>query len=208
MRQVRRGARATGFTLVEMMIVVVVLGILASLATVGYRRYVGRARTSEAVAMLAEIVSKEQMYFLEFGAYLPLNNRSTAPATAVTASGGTAVETASLFYPRDPSNSAFESARTGQALGTLPLSWQYVGIRPKDTVLYCTYFAGAGNTGSIPPGAGTLGNSLLGSVAITQPWYYVLGSCNLNGAASYPSGVTTFALTSNTPTLRTFNQGQ
>jgi prepilin-type N-terminal cleavage/methylation domain-containing protein len=200
--------RAFGFSLIEMMIVVVLLGILASIGTVGYRRYVGRARTSEAVAMLAELVSKEQVYFLEFGSYLPLDNKSELPVNPAAASGATGGEAAGRFYPRDPSNTTFESTRTAQTLGTLPLSWQYVGIRPKDQVLYCTYYAGAGNRGSIPAAAGTVGVQVLGSVAITQPWFYVLGSCNLNGASAYPAGVTTFALTSITPTLRILNDGE
>ena len=54
------------------MIVVVILGILAALASVGYKRYIGRARVTEAVTLLSEMVSKEQLYFLEFGSYLPL----------------------------------------------------------------------------------------------------------------------------------------
>jgi prepilin-type N-terminal cleavage/methylation domain-containing protein len=203
-----RARGALGFTLVELMIVVVVLGILAGLGTVGFKRYLGRARTSEAVAMLAEMVSKEQVYFLEFGSYLPLDNKTSSPTAAV-ASGATGVETAALFYPRDPANAAFESTRTAQALATLPLSWQYLGVRPKDRVLYCTYFAGAGNAGSLAPStAPALGSTVMGTAAaITQPWYYVLAACNLNGAAGYSSAVSIFALTSITPTLQMLNEG-
>ena len=51
----QRRSRAWGTTLVELMIVVVILGILAAIATVGYKRYVARARLSEANAMLAEL---------------------------------------------------------------------------------------------------------------------------------------------------------
>lgn len=200
--------RAFGFSLIEMMIVVVLLGILASIGTVGYRRYVGRARTSEAVAMLAEMVSKEQVYFLEFGSYLPLDNKAELPVNPAAASDATGGEAAALFYPRNPGDTTFESTRTAQTLGTLPLSWQYVGVRPTNRVLYCTYYAGAGNRGSIPAAANTLGIQVMGSVAITQPWFYALGSCNLNGESAYPAGMTTFALTSITPTLRILNDGE
>jgi prepilin-type N-terminal cleavage/methylation domain-containing protein len=199
-------SRSRGFTLVEMMIVVVVLGILASLGMVGYRRYMGRARASEAVAMLAEISSKEQLYFLEFAQYLPLVNSSSITPPA--ASGANVTETASQFYPSDPSTSTFDSVRTGTALGTLPLSWTYAAIRPKDRVLYCTYFAGAGAAGSLPPVSPAVGGGLLGTVAIGQPWYYVLGACNLSRTSSYPAGVTVFSLTYRSPTLATINEGQ
>jgi prepilin-type N-terminal cleavage/methylation domain-containing protein len=188
--------RQRGFTLIELMITVVILGILAALATVGYRRYVAKARSSEAVAMLAEISSKEQLYFLEFAQYLPLVNSTSITPPA--ASGSAVTETAAQFYPSDPSTSGFDSVRTATALGTLPLSWTYAAIRPKDRVLSCTYFAGAG----------TIGAGLLGSAAIPQPWYYVLGACNLNKTSSYPGGVSVFSLTYNSPTLSQINEGQ
>jgi type II secretory pathway pseudopilin PulG len=188
------------------MIVVVILGILATLAMVGYRRYVGRARASEAVAMLAEISSKEQLYFLEFAQYLPLVN--SAAITPPAASGVAVTETAGQFYPSDPSVTTFDSVRTATQLGALPLSWTYAAIRPKDRVLYCTYFAGAGAAGSLPPVSPAVGAGLLGAAAIGQPWYYVLGACNLNSTASYPAGVSVFSLTYRSPTLATINEGQ
>jgi prepilin-type N-terminal cleavage/methylation domain-containing protein len=203
--QTRR--RSGGFSLVELMIVVVVLGILATLATVGYRRYIAKARTAEAVAMLAELTAKEQTYYLEFAQYLPLDNKTTDPVTPTQASGA-ASEPADMFYPRNPSVSTFDSVRTAQTLGTLPKSWQYVAIRPKDNVLYCTYFVGSGAAGSSPPAAGTIGGNILGTSAITQPWFYALGACNLLKTASWPSGVTVFTLTYNSPTLKTIYEGQ
>jgi hypothetical protein len=158
--------------------------------------------------MLAELTAKEQTYFLEFGQYLPLDNKTTTPVTPATASGSTASESADSFYPRNPGTSTFDSVREAQALGALPLSWQYVAIRPKDNVLYCTYFVGAGASGSIPPAAGSIGGTLLGSAAIGQSWFYALGACNLNKTSSWPSGVTTFAITYSSPSLRVLNEGQ
>ena len=199
-------SRSRGFTLVEMMIVVVILGILASLGMVGYRRYMGRARASEAVAMLAEISSKEQLYFLEFAQYLPLVN--SASITPPAASGANVTETASQFYPSDPSTSTFDSVRTGTALGTLPLSWTYAAIRPKDRVLYCTYYAGAGVAGSLPPVAPAVGGKIYGTAAIPQPWFYVVGACNLRKTSSYPTGATIFTLGYNSPTLTELYSGE
>jgi hypothetical protein len=134
----------------------------------------------------------------------------TDPVLIVTAPGLTSTENSSQFWPSDPGTSTFDSVRVGTAATTLPKSWQYLAVRPKDTVLYCTYFAGAGRgdgAGSNPVG-GSQGAGILGSTAITQPWYYVLGSCNLKGTSSYPAGVTTYVLTFNSPTLKTLNEGQ
>jgi prepilin-type N-terminal cleavage/methylation domain-containing protein len=194
-----------GFSLIELMIVVVILGILASLAMVGYRRYVGKARTTEAAAMLAEMAAKEQVYFLEFAQFLPLVSGATV--TAAAASGASATENAAQFWPRDPSVAAFDSVRTAANSTARPLSWQLAAVRPRDNALYCTYFASAGLVGSNPV-AGSLGAGLIGSTAIGQPWFYVLGSCNLRGSSSFPGGVTTFALTYDSPTLKALNEGQ
>jgi prepilin-type N-terminal cleavage/methylation domain-containing protein len=196
-------------TLVELMIVVVVLGILSSLGMVGYRRYLGRARATEAVAMLAEITAKEQIYFTEFASYLPLVSGSTSiPATAAAA---VATETAANFYPRDPTGTTFDSVRSAAAIGTLPLSWQQVAVRPRDTVLYCSYFAGAGVSGSLPPAssATTIGAAILGSAAIPAPWFYALGACNLrgSGAQTYPAQVTVFSVNYASPSLTVLNDG-
>jgi prepilin-type N-terminal cleavage/methylation domain-containing protein len=197
--------RAGGFSLVELMIVVVILGILASLGMVGYRRYVGKARSTEAVAMLAEMAAKEQVYFLEFAQFLPLVNGGTILAAA--ASGTAATEANTQFWPRDPSSASFDSVRTAATATALPLSWQLSAVRPKDRVLFCTYFASAGLTGS-NPAAGSLGGGLIGSTPIAQGWFYALGSCNLNGAAGFPAAVTSFAITYNSPTLTTLNEGK
>lgn len=48
-------ASARGFTLVELLVVVAMVGILATLAIVGYRKYVASAGTSEALAMIQQI---------------------------------------------------------------------------------------------------------------------------------------------------------
>ena len=196
-------------TLVELMIVVVIIGILSSLGMVGFRRYVGRARATEAVAMLAEMSSKELVYFSEFAQYLPLNSGA---AIAATLSGASAAETAAMFWPRDPTGATFDSVRSAVTVAAPPQSWVYAAVRPKDTVLYCTYFAGAGQAGSTPPTstATAIGGALLGVAAITQPWFYVLGSCNLRGSGAqvYPGGVTTFAITYNSPSLTVLNDGQ
>ena len=63
----RRGV--SGFTLMELMIVVAIIGILAAVAVPVYLGYVKRAKASEAFTLLQGIRETEEAYFAEFKRY-------------------------------------------------------------------------------------------------------------------------------------------
>ncbi len=58
-----------GFTLVEMVIVVVLIGILASIALPQYQKAAEKARSAEARTILGRIRSAEMAYYLEYDTY-------------------------------------------------------------------------------------------------------------------------------------------
>lgn len=58
-----------GFTLVELMIVVIIVGILAAVAIPMYQGATERAKASEAVAALGTIRGAMRVYFAEHGTY-------------------------------------------------------------------------------------------------------------------------------------------
>jgi prepilin-type N-terminal cleavage/methylation domain-containing protein len=66
MNHIRRQA---GFTLVELMIVVTIIGILAAIAIPAYRGYVQQAHLDEAKPYLLDIASKERSYKVRNGVY-------------------------------------------------------------------------------------------------------------------------------------------
>jgi len=58
-----RQNRKSGFTLIEMMIVVAILGILASIAIPAFVKYIRRAKTTEAVMNLRKLFDSSVAYY-------------------------------------------------------------------------------------------------------------------------------------------------
>ena len=66
MKQIKRTG---GFTLIELMIVVAIIGILAAVAYPSYIDYVKRANRSAAQQLMMKIASREEQYMLDARAY-------------------------------------------------------------------------------------------------------------------------------------------
>jgi len=64
-----RHQRSVGFTTIELMIGVVIVGILAALAIPSFKGYVYRGRVTEAVTVLNEIKTRQEAYRARFGNY-------------------------------------------------------------------------------------------------------------------------------------------
>lgn len=72
--------RCEGFTLVETMAVVIIIGILAALATYGVRRYILNAKSTEARQMILAMKAAEEAYRDETYVYRSANEQGFASA--------------------------------------------------------------------------------------------------------------------------------
>lgn len=82
---------SSGFTLIELMIVVAIVGILASIAYPSYQDYVRRGQVQEALGALADYRVKMEQYYQDFRGYGNLG--------AVTCANGTGAPPWNTFVP-------------------------------------------------------------------------------------------------------------
>jgi type IV pilus assembly protein PilA len=80
MRKLR--TRRGGFTLIELMIVVAIIGILAAIAIPNFLKFQLRSKTGEAKTNLAAIRTAEESYFAEYGVFIAAADYPTGPSPA------------------------------------------------------------------------------------------------------------------------------
>jgi type IV pilus assembly protein PilE len=80
--------RSAGFTLIELMIAVAIVGILASIAYPAYTEYVRRAHRAEIASLLSEQAQALERFYSRAGQYTDKEATATAPAMTLTLSQG------------------------------------------------------------------------------------------------------------------------
>jgi type IV pilus assembly protein PilA len=157
-----------GFTLLELMVVVVIVGVMAALATYGVRKYVRAAKQSEATAVLLQIRSAEETYREESFSYLGL-------------------ATASSWHPVEtpPQEAKYDWGASTTAGRTV---FGPLGVRPDGPVMYA-YTVVVGAAGATPAQV-AMATRTLTFPAATDPYYVAMARADLDG-----DGQLTFAVT-------------
>jgi prepilin-type N-terminal cleavage/methylation domain-containing protein len=152
------------FTLVELMTVVMIVGVLATVATYGVRKYVLSAKKAEAVSMLTQIRAAEEAYRDEMFVYLGGNNLS-------------------VWHP---SESGPGKRGWGYDPNAMTAVFRDLGVSSDGPVAYSyTVFAGvAGTTAPTIPS-----NQRFSVPAATGPFYIAMARADLNGDGSFTYAV-------------------
>ena len=164
-------AAQRAYSLVELMAVVTIIGILASVAVYGMRKYIRASKTAEATSMIANIRAAEEAYRDETFKYLGLSNFDS-------------------WHPvNDPQPKVyswgFDNGEITQVFATL-------GVQPTGPVRY-VYTVFAGDVGSSTPALPTEASlSSFNFPAITGPYYVIVAKADFIGTP--PTGHKTFAL--------------
>jgi len=110
-----------GFTLIELMVVIAILGIMAASALPLYGNYRQRTVGSEATVMLRQILDAEIMYFLDNSAFFPLNKTYIVTHSGASAPGGARAEILEFLNVDVPVGHLLDFTITGISITALDL---------------------------------------------------------------------------------------
>src|SRR5947199_7416176 len=77
-----------GFTLIELMIVVAIIGILAAVAIPAFMDYMKKSKKTEAALQLNKVSKNDKTYFITNATFVPTSGAATPSGTACSGANG------------------------------------------------------------------------------------------------------------------------
>ncbi|WP_068829176.1 type IV pilin protein [Pseudomonas sp. BMS12] len=103
-------SKQAGFTLLEMMLAVAIIGILAAIAIPNYSEYVARSKRSEGQALLSEGAARQERFFAQNNSYV--TNAANIGQLALRNTSGTKVMSENGYYEMTVSSEANDGGYT------------------------------------------------------------------------------------------------
>jgi prepilin-type N-terminal cleavage/methylation domain-containing protein len=181
---VSRQARA--FTLIETMIVVAMIGVLAVVAGVGYRKWILGSYLNEAQGMLMNFRSAEEAFRAENGGYVNVSSGLTS------------------LYPAATPTGAFKTEWGGAGCAGCA-GWATLNIHP-DAPVHFGYAITADNGGIVAPADITAEGAPVSLASLRgQPWFVAVAVCDIDNDTTTPN-TTIYAISADN-ILRSNNEG-
>ena len=160
----RRQALTRGFTLVELLAVVAMIGILAALAVVGYRKQMNSAGAAEVAAVIQGIRGAEETYRSEMLLYLGCSGCSSPTGCAPGAGS------LGAYYPLATPGSV-KANWSQPAHGDFDC-WKLLNISTDGPVRF-GYAVVAGTAGAISAAPVGFASPPVWPGSVLQPWYVI-----------------------------------